>query len=114
MAEFLQVAGYPLAMALIPVAVAWRFSIAPVPRERVARFARRQGLAITPDNGAAVIRYLATTRRWRAGCLVGAFQVFVVVPLVIDSWWHANALLVVNRVFDGPARVARTGSPVNR
>lgn len=43
-----------------------------VSRSRVERFARRQRLAITPGNGDSVIRYLATTRRWRAwGLLLG-------------------------------------------
>ena len=43
-----------------------------VARPRLARFARRQGLRITSANGDLVIRYLATTRRWRAaGLAVG-------------------------------------------
>lgn len=41
-----------------------------VTRERLERFAARQSLPITPGNGLAVIRYLATTRRWRGGGLL--------------------------------------------
>lgn len=44
----------------------------PVPRHRVERFADRQELPITAENGNVVIRYLATTRRWRTtGLLLG-------------------------------------------
>lgn len=44
-----------------------------VTRARVERFARRQRLVITPDNGGRVMTYLGTTRRWRtAGLVVGA------------------------------------------
>jgi len=43
-----------------------------VSRARVEKFARRQSLRITVTNGPLVIRYLATTRRWRgSGLLVG-------------------------------------------
>lgn len=41
-----------------------------VSRERLERFAARQCLPITLGNGPAVIRYLATTRRWRGGGLL--------------------------------------------
>ncbi len=48
-----------------------RAMTAPVSRVRLERFARRQQLLITPDNGNQVIRYLAVTRRWRlAGVVV--------------------------------------------
>jgi hypothetical protein len=44
-----------------------------VSRRRLERFAKQQALPITVDNGSLVIRYLATTRRWRsAGLLVAA------------------------------------------
>ncbi len=43
-----------------------------VSRARVQRFATRQSLRVTEANGNQVIRYLATTRRWRTvGLLVG-------------------------------------------
>ncbi len=51
--------------ALIGVALTLPFQ--DVTRSRVERFARRQQLPITVDNGQVVIAYLATTRRWR-GC----------------------------------------------
>jgi hypothetical protein len=103
-AEFLRSVGFLLVPALVPIAAAWLFSIAPVPRERVARFARRQRLTVTPDNGDQVIRYLATTRRWRAGGLVVAFHLFLVVPMVIDSWWFLNATVAVQQVVDHPGQ----------
>lgn len=46
---------------------------APVSRARVVRFAYRQQLEITPDNGNQVIEYLATTRRWRVAGLLTAY-----------------------------------------
>jgi hypothetical protein len=49
-----------------------------VSRSRVERFASRQALPITIDNGNLVIRYLATTRRWRAGGLITATVIFTV------------------------------------
>jgi hypothetical protein len=101
-AEYLGLAGHGLAWMLVPVVVAWLFSIAPVPRERVARFARRQHLTITPDNGERIIRYLATTRRCRAGGLVVGFELFVVLPLLIDSWWFLDASIAVNQIVDHP------------
>jgi hypothetical protein len=52
-----------LAIAFLLVAAALR----PVSRARLERFARRQELEITVANGAVVIDYLATIRRWRVG-----------------------------------------------
>lgn len=44
----------------------------PVTRRRLTAFAVRQELHITPGNGGLVIRYVTTTRRWRAvGLLTG-------------------------------------------
>jgi hypothetical protein len=103
-AEYLGLTVHMLGWMLVPVAVAWLFSIAPVPRSRVARIARRQRLTVTPDNGDQVIRYLATTRRWRAGGLVVAFHLFLVVPMVIDSWWFLDASIAVQQVVDHPGQ----------
>lgn len=53
---------------LFSAAVVARIAMIPfaaVSRARVERFARRQSLPITVDNGPVVIDYLATTRRWR-------------------------------------------------
>lgn len=53
-----------------------------VSRSRLEKFARRQMLTITSGNGNLVIRYLATTRRWRgSGLLLGLVVMFVL------SWW---------------------------
>jgi len=53
----------------------------PVSRGRLERFARRQLLQITPGNGNHVIRYLASTRRWRVAGLVGG--------ILVSSTWYA-------------------------
>jgi hypothetical protein len=55
----------------------------PVTRSRIVRFARRSALVLTPENGDVVVRYLSTTRRWRAsGIIVG------MIAQVIWSLWH--------------------------
>jgi hypothetical protein len=68
---YLTVAGLSLLIAAVSAA-------GPVARHRVALFARRQRLTITVANGEQVIRYLATTRRWRAAG-IGA-------GLVVSFW----------------------------
>lgn len=65
---FMVILAVPL--ILLACAVLAREVTLPVTRARVERFARRQRLVITPDNGARVMEYLATTRRWRASGLV--------------------------------------------
>ena len=58
----------------------------PVERKRLVRFAERQQLAITVDNGNHVIRYLATTRRWRVSGLCASIVLSV-------AWgWHNHGL----------------------
>lgn len=59
--------GVFLLVAAAPAVLLVHAMTAPVSRARLERFARRQQLQITPDNGDRVIRYLAVTRRWRAG-----------------------------------------------
>jgi hypothetical protein len=61
---FLLIAAFGLALVEV-------YGRGPVSRQRVDRFARRQQLTVTVDNGNQVIRYLATTRRWRVAGLVG-------------------------------------------
>lgn len=81
----------------------------PVDRARVRRFAVRQGLTVTADNGNSVIRYLATTRRWRGGLLWLALLGFVlgavatrhgVTLSVFDAFcgWFAGAVVAEWRV----------------
>lgn len=55
----------------------------PVKRARLYRFARRQSLPITVENGALVLRYLATTRRWRGGGML--------VSVVASAMWSSLA-----------------------
>src|SRR5436190_15376687 len=67
-----------LILASLCVLLAVNSAYGPVARHRVALFARRQRLIITVANGEQVIRYLATTRRWRAAGIGGG--------LVISFW----------------------------
>jgi hypothetical protein len=59
-------------------AVMFLRSFGPVSRRRVERFASRQQLEITSGNGDLVIRYLATTRRWRSAGLATGLLASVV------------------------------------
>jgi hypothetical protein len=54
---------------LVVLLIAASFASGPVSRARLERFARRQRLEVTVDNGDQVFRYLATTRRWRVAGL---------------------------------------------
>lgn len=98
-----------------------------VARSRVESFARRQHLAITAGNGNHVIRYLATTRRWRAtGIMLGLIGSvawalreggFRIDFLALFAGWFVGALVAefrLARVPRGPRRAAsltrRTGS----
>lgn len=84
------------------------FAASPVSRRRVERFAQRQRLTITTANGAQVIGYLATTRRWRvAGLAVGIVVSNLTPPawpstsfnlVVIVTGWFVGALVAEVRV----------------
>jgi hypothetical protein len=79
-----------------------------VGRDRLEAFARRQQLTITVDNGGQVIRYLATTRRWRvAGLFAGIVLSQLVAPpgsivhidsIVLFMGWFLGALVAEVRV----------------
>lgn len=62
-----------LLVGVCPLVLLASSAQAPVERSRVERFALRQRLVVTPRNGGQVIRYLATTRRWRAAGLAVAY-----------------------------------------
>jgi hypothetical protein len=90
----------------------------PVDRVRVERFARRQRLTVTPENGDQIIRYLATTRRWRAAGLTAGLvlSIGLHVPamlrfdfITLFAGWFAGALVAEARVAHlnvGPRRAA--------
>ncbi len=91
----------------------------PVSRERVERFARRQRLVITQDNGNQVIRYLATTRRWRVAGFVAGFvlstmttpegEILRIDFVTLFVGWFLGALVAEIRVAHlahGPVRAA--------
>jgi len=114
-------------LVVVPAVVTWKDVTGPVLRARVERFARRTGLEVTPDNGNLVIRYLATTRRWRT-CGVAIAYLVILVPalargsvkvdvLVLAIGWFAGALVAEWRVAgmaDGPGRRAASLAPRSR
>lgn len=114
-----------LVLALVPIVLAGGFAHGPMPRSRVRAFARHHRLAITPDNGDAVIRYLAVTRRWRSAGLgltasIGLGWAFFsgasVTLLAVFAGWFAGALAAemhLAAVSHGPKRSAllRTRRP---
>src|SRR3954451_14965315 len=76
----------------------------PVSRARVERFARRQFLVVTAANGDPIIRYLATTRRWRVAGIVSGYLLAATVSLTVGgigssavialfAGWFAGALV---------------------
>lgn len=101
----------------LPVGVAAGVASGPVSRRAVERFARRQRLHITAGNGEQIIRYLATTRRWRsAGVAAGwvlAIATTMFYPLGtrgnlgLFAGWLAGALIA-------EVRVAHLGHGVRR
>jgi hypothetical protein len=116
-----------LALAVAIVGCIWlarSINGAPVTRPRLERFARRHQLVITATNGNQVIRYLATTRRWRAtGLAAGvlasiagsvAHGVFQVYFLVLFAGWFAGALVAEVRLAPAPFGPRRAASLVPR
>jgi hypothetical protein len=96
----------------------------PVKRERLERFAQRQRLQITPTNGNVVIRYLATTRRWRAsGLLAGVVaSIAVSIPrgrvtvnfLTLFAGWFVGAVVAEWRIRAGASQARRAAVLVRR
>jgi hypothetical protein len=92
----------------------------PVERKRLLRFAQRQQLAITVDNGNDVIRYLATTRRWRVAGLLTSVVLSAVWgwhnhgltfgSLQLLSGWFAGAVIAEWRIARPPAGRLRAAS----
>lgn len=89
-------------LTLLPIVLAGGFAHGPMTRSRVLAFARHHRLAVTPDNGNAIIRYLAVTRRWRSAGLgvaasIGLAWAFLsgasVTLLAIFAGWFAGALV---------------------
>jgi hypothetical protein len=96
-----------LALALVLSLATTPF--APVTRARLHRFALRQSLPITVENGAIVLRYLATTRRWRGGGLILAVVAsviwstatgahFTIAGTALFAGWFVGAIVAEWRV----------------
>jgi hypothetical protein len=77
--------------AVVIGAVLIAFCLRPVSRARLERFARRQQLEITVSNGAAVIDYLATTRRWRVGGFVAGLLISFGIGFTQRSSYNGGA-----------------------
>jgi hypothetical protein len=112
----------PIALVLAPIALI----VVPlltdlVEPKRVERFARRQGLVLTPSNGDRVLTYLRVTRRWRSLGLVFRLLVLLagftaesitVRPLPPFLGWFADALVAEVRL--ARTRPAGRGGPALR
>lgn len=106
-------------VVLIGVGLTATMANSPVSRVRLERFARRQCLDVSAASGDQIIRYLATTRRWRTAGLGLGFLASVAWSLPqptasIDSitlfaGWFLGALVAEIRVAHlahGPRRAA--------
>lgn len=91
MASSLLAALVAVLFGVVLVLVIVRAMFGSVSRVRVERFARRQGLVITPGNGNLVIAYLGITRRWRVLGL-GAGVLLTAAWSLRDSQITVNAL----------------------
>jgi hypothetical protein len=108
---------------LLAVTLAVAAGSGPVDRSRVERFTERQRLTITPSNGTAVIRYLATTRRWRAAGMAGGFLISLAWTLPdrlgvdflgLFAGWFVGALVAEARIARMPFGPNRAASLVPR
>lgn len=114
--SLVEFAMFTLALCL-PVGVAASVAFGPVSRRAVERFARRQRLQITVDNGDQIIRYLATIRRWRSAGVAAAWVLAIATTLFyplgtrgnlgLFAGWLAGALIA-------EVRVAHLGHGVRR
>jgi hypothetical protein len=84
-------------VGLVAVAVLLTIPFRDVTRIRVERFALRQSLSITADNGPMVLRYLATTRRWRGWGLL----VSILASLLWSGITGSGVRLTVTALFAG-------------
>jgi hypothetical protein len=95
-------------VAMILVSLTATMANSPVTRVRLERFARRQCLDVSAANGDQIIRYLATTRRWRTAGLGLGFLATVVWSLpqpatsinsvALFAGWFLGALVAEIRV----------------
>lgn len=110
-------------IALVLVALTVTLPFRYVTRRRLERFALRQALPITVDNGMQVIRYLATTRRWRGSCLLVAILLQVAYQATLDreysvhitggtifAGWFVGAVIAEWRIATVPVGERRAAS----
>src|SRR6266508_819686 len=85
----------------IVVGLAAHQASGPVSRERLERFARRQRLDVTAANGDQIIRYLATTRRWRAAGFAAGYALSGTASLVVDQVGNLGFVVLFTGWFTG-------------
>jgi hypothetical protein len=71
----------PAGFAAIAGLLAFVVADASVSRERLTKFANRHDLLVTTANAPHLVRYLALTRRWRAGGAVAGLTAYLVAGL---------------------------------
>jgi hypothetical protein len=117
--------GWPL-LATLAVLLVVSVATSPfrdVTRRRLERFAWRQALPITVGNGPTVIRYLATTRRWRGSGLLVALMAAVAYDATLGreyavhisggevfAGWFIGAVIAEWRISTPPVGVRRVAS----
>jgi hypothetical protein len=114
-------------IVLVLVALTVTAPFRDVTRRRLERFALRQALPITVDNGMQVIRYLATTRRWRGLGLLVAVLVQVAYEATLDrgytphvtggaffAGWFVGAVVAEWRIAGVPVGEHRAASLARR
>ncbi|MBO3739351.1 hypothetical protein [Actinoplanes flavus] len=100
-----------LLIVTLPVAAALFTAVLtdlPVRRDAVRRFADRQNLVVTADNGARIVDYLATVRRWRSAGLAAALTAYTIIGLrdnrlgvsvtFLLAGWFAGAVVAEARL----------------
>lgn len=111
-----------VSVAVVEVAIAAAIAARqcePVDRSRLERLAALHRLTVTPGNGAMLIDYLRTTRRWRAGGFVAGLAVYLLINATsgglgfgIDSGypfmgWYAGAMIAEIALRRPPSGVHR-------
>jgi hypothetical protein len=93
----------------IVIGIAAGVAAGPVARKRLERFAWRQRLEVTATNGDQIIRYLATTRRWRVAGFTAGYVLSIAAVVVVNdignlgfvvlfAGWFTGALVAEIRV----------------
>ena len=91
---------FPIVLCFV-AAVAATAAHGPVSRKRVDRFARRQRLDVTATNGDQIIRYLATTRRWRATGFAAGYVLLITAGYLLHQIGNLGVAVLFAGWFTG-------------